>query len=359
MQEILEPFEGKNVLITGHTGFKGSWLSLFLLSLGAKVSGISLDPPTTPSHFDLLGLSKHMQDIRKDIREPLGLLKIFQECQPAIVFHLAAKPLVLESYLNPSVAFEVNVQGTVNVLEAVRKTPSVKAIVVITTDKVYANDERDTSFVEEDRLGAADPYSTSKAMAELAAESYKKSFFEKEGVGLATARAGNVIGGGDFAENRLVPDCMRALFSNAAIPLRNPGAKRPWMHVLDPLYGYLLLGSHLLKDPKKFSTPFNFGPVENVPMTCQEIAEELASIYGRGSWHKTGGENAPQEMKTLQLSSKKAFEHLGFEPRHTIRTALKDTLEWFQGYHRGENILDLSQKSLESYKSLFKAEVCL
>jgi len=346
VSEVLKKYQGQNVLVTGHTGFKGSWLSLFLLSLGSNVTGISLDPPTTPNHFDLIGLTRHMNDIRLDIRDRDALAKQIALAKPKILFHLAAKPLVLESYRNPVETFEVNVQGTVNVLEAARAS-EIESVVVITTDKVYGNDERDRPFSEEDPLGSADPYSTSKAMTELLAESYYKSFFQKEGLGLATARAGNVIGGGDFAENRLVPDCMRALFQNEKILLRNPGSRRPWMHVLDPLQGYLLLGAKLLTNPQKYSTCFNFGPLEDTPMTCQEIAETLMGMHGSGSWERVGVEGPP-EKKTLHLASLKAADALQFRPYHTIYTALKDTHEWFQAYHEGSNLFDASMNSLKA-----------
>lgn len=350
-------YQKQNVLITGHTGFKGSWLSLMLLHLGAKVSGISLNPPTSPNHFDLIGLQDHMQDIRIDIRNQEAISRAMQECKPSLVFHLAAETLVLDSYFNPLKTFEVNVQGTANVLEAIRKTPSVKAVVVITTDKVYLNNELGSAFAEEDPLGAADPYSTSKAMTELLAESYYKSFFKQAGIGVATARAGNVIGGGDFADNRLVPDCMRALFANKPIHLRNPGTKRPWMHVLDPLSGYLLLGAKLFENPLQFSSPFNFGPVEKDPLTCQDIAQNLINCHGKGSWHGKKEEGALQEKTTLQLASNKASRMLGFKPIHTIQSALQDTYSWYEGYYNREknSLLELSLKGITNFNEEFQA----
>lgn len=354
-KELKKIFRGKKILITGHTGFKGSWLALILSYFGAKVSGISLPPPTLPSHFELAGLKALLSDHHLlDIRDEASLKELMLKLQPEFIFHLAAQPLVLRSYENPLETFAINVQGTAHVLEAARQTPSLKGALVITTDKVYENDERGRSFREEDPLGASDPYSTSKAMTELLTKSYHASFFKDRNLGLATARAGNVIGGGDFADNRLVPDCIRALLAGNSIPLRNPWMQRPWMHVLDPVFGYLTLGARLLQDPHSFSTAFNFGPIAPVPLTCLKIAKKLISLHGSGSVKELNLVQAPKEKSTLQLNSKKAKDLLGFTPRHTIDSALEDTLKWYSAMPKNlkeGSMLKTSMLSVEHYLS--------
>ncbi|CRX37471.1 CDP-glucose 4,6-dehydratase [Estrella lausannensis] len=354
--ELKRVFRGKKVLITGHTGFKGSWLTLLLSHFGAQVSGISLPPPTLPSHFELAGIKTLVSSHHTlDIRNETALRELVLKLQPEFIFHLAAQPLVLRSYENPLETFAVNVQGTAHVLEAARQISSLQGVLVITTDKVYENDERGHPFLESDPLGASDPYSTSKAMTELLTKSYHASFFKSRNVGVATARAGNVIGGGDFAANRLVPDCIRALLAGRPIPLRNPWMQRPWMHVLDPLFGYLMLGAKLIEDPINFSTAFNFGPKDPTALTCQAIANKLICLHGSGSVNELSLPQAPKEKSTLQLNSEKAKAHLGFTPRHSIDSALEDTLTWYSVMPKKleeSTMLKASMRSIDRYLSM-------
>lgn len=355
-QELIQAFKGKNILVTGHTGFKGSWLS-FLLSLwGAHVSGISLPPPTSPSHFDLIGLKNLLKSHNiLDIRDAKALSALMQDLNPSFIFHLAAQPLVLRSYEDPLETFDVNVLGTAHVLEAARRVPSVQGVLVITTDKVYENDEEGTPFKESDPLGASDPYSTSKAMAELLARSYYTSFFKDRNIALATARAGNVIGGGDFAANRLIPDIIRSLIARKPVPLRNPSMRRPWMHVLDPVFGYVKLASKMLEEPKEYSTAFNFGPNEKTALTCREIVDRMIALHGEGNIKLLDSPSAPKEKCTLQLNSDKSKALLDFHPAHSIDSALKDTLAWYtslKSTHEAGSMRKASLRSLETYLSL-------
>jgi CDP-glucose 4,6-dehydratase len=327
----LKFYRGKTVLVTGDTGFKGSWLSLWLLSLGARVIGYAL-PPKKGEHFEACGLARKMEHFDGDIRDARMLDKIMRKAKPDMAFHLAAQPLVLESYTYPVETFEVNVMGTAHFLDSVRACKSTKAAVVITTDKVYENQERGVAFKESDPLGGHDPYSASKAAAEIVTQSYSRSFFaEKTGPAIASARAGNVIGGGDFARYRIVPDCIRALRTGNPIEVRNPHSVRPWQHVLEPLYGYLLLGASLSAHGHDFSGPWNFGSGSAQSRTVEELVNELAAVWGKGAVKILRPEKpGPKEAKYLHLNSVKATRTLGWKRIFTFREAVKNTIDEYK-----------------------------
>ena len=334
-------FRGMPVLVTGHTGFKGSWLSIWLRELGAEVIGYSVDVPTTPSNFEASRLGERMTDVRGDVRNLDALCRVIEEHKPQAVFHLAAQPIVRLSYAEPKETFDVNVGGTVNLLEAVRLTGSVKAVVCITSDKCYENREWLWGYREIDRLGGHDPYSASKAMAELAVASYRQSFFSVEsydehGVALASARAGNVIGGGDWAQDRLVVDCMRALMAGEPIPVRNPHSVRPWQLVLEPLSGYLWLAAKLLQeDGGRYAEAWNFAPREQVVVSVGDLVQKLIELWGAGEWQNlsAGQAQAPHETALLRLSREKATNRLGWQPVYDWHEAVAETVSWFRVYH--------------------------
>ena len=339
-------FEGMTVLVTGHTGFKGSWLSIWLRELGAKVVGYSLEPPTDPSNFELCGLGARIEHVHGDTRELEPLLATLRTYRPDVVIHLAAQPIVLTAYRDPKLTIDTNVTGTVNVLEAIRRTSSVRALVAVTTDKVYEDQGWFWGYRENDQLGGFDPYSASKAMAELAVRSYRQSWqqrwmdaateqcFSERTVGIATARAGNVIGGGDFAKYRLVPDSMKALALGAPIEVRSPSSIRPWEHLLEPLSGYLWLAVSLLRDPDAFGEAWNFGPAERVPITCEHIAEEAIRLWGSGSCKLGERSTEGHEASVLRVSWDKAASRLGWGPTYTWKEALAETVEWWKAYQR-------------------------
>ncbi len=328
-------YDGKRILVTGHTGFKGSWLCLWLTAMGARVSGLALDPDTDPSHWNLLALPD-VADHRVDLRDRAGVRAVFERAQPEIVFHLAAQPLVRRSYREPVATFETNVMGLLNVLDAVRDCPTVRALVNATTDKVYKDRHNDSGYRESDCLGGHDPYSSSKACAEILSTCYRKSFFHGNGSDgfaprLATARAGNVIGGGDWAEDRLVPDLVRAAQANRALMIRNPSATRPWQHVLDPLSGYLRLGQALLDDAD-CADAWNFGPDPEGELTVREIADRL-----HAGWPslrvELDHEAQPHEAAVLRLDCSKAKHRLGWRPTWSIDVALERTGGWYRDFH--------------------------
>ena len=344
---LRDAFDGRSVLVTGHTGFKGSWLSIWLNQLGARVVGYSLEPPTTPSNFLESRLAQHLTDVRGDVRDLARLCETIVAHRPTVVFHLAAQPLVLLSYQQPKETFDVNVSGMVNVLEAVRTTASVRAVVCITTDKVYENQEWLWGYREIDELGGHDPYSASKAMAELAAAAYRRSFFPVEryaehGVALATARAGNVFGGGDWGEHRLVPDCVRALTSGRPIQLRNPGFVRPWQILLEPLSGYLWLAAKLLsKEGIRFAEAWNLGPADRQQITAEQVVQKAIQLWGTGSY-STGTTQQEVETEVLRLDSDKATHRLGWHPICDWEEALGETIGWYrahqESYERGGTV---------------------
>ncbi len=328
-------FKDRTILVTGHTGFKGSWLSIWLSELGAKVIGYALDPRTERDNFVVTGLSDRMVDIRGDIRDFPKLLSVFQQYQPEFIFHLAAQPLVRRSYVEPRETYEVNVMGTVNVLEAIRQTDSVRTAINITSDKCYENKEWVWGYRESDPLGGSDPYSSSKGCAELVNSAYTRSYFNKTSqtgrvVGLASVRAGNVIGGGDWAEDRLVPDCIRALEEGKEIQVRNPEAVRPWQHVLEPLGGYLLLASKLDQEPSTFSGPWNFGPDGSQIVKVGQLVKRIVDHWGQGSWRDVSKPDEPHESKLLSLDIAKAKHQLGWAPELSIERAIEMTVEWYR-----------------------------
>lgn len=348
-------FDGMTVLVTGHTGFKGSWLTTWLLELGAKVVGYSLaEPPTDPSNFVVSRLSDRIIDIRGDIRDYDHIRDVIAAHKPELVFHLAAQPIVLHSIKQPKLTIDTNAGGTLNILEAIRTTDSVRALVSITTDKVYKNQEWLWGYRETDRLGGHDPYSASKAMAELAIASYRASFFPPEkyaehGVAISAVRAGNVIGGGDFADFRLVPDCMKALMSGNPIGIRNPLSIRPWQLVLEPLSGYLWLAVKLLQKGPAFGEAWNFGPLEIKGVPAHDLAEKLVELWGDGSWIHTDPGYAKVETGQLRLSWEKAAKQLDWRPVYTWQEALAEITDWFKAFQHEEDMYTVACEHIGNY----------
>ncbi len=348
-------FAGLTVLITGHTGFKGSWLTIWLKELGANVIGYALEePPTTPSNYAASNISGQITDIRGDVRDFDQLYNVIETHKPTLIFHLAAQPIVLKSIAEPRMTFEINVMGTINILEAIRRTNCVKALVSITTDKVYHNEEWLWGYRETDRLGGHDPYSAGKAMAEFAIASYRDTYFPPErynehGVAIASVRAGNVIGGGDFAQFRLVPDCMRALMNGDPIGVRNPLSVRPWQLVLEPLSGYLWLAVKLLQDGPNFADAWNFGPLETNGISTQAIAEKLVELWGSGSWVHTDPGYAKVETGYLRLTWEKAAQQLGWRPVYTWEEALTEITAWFKAFTHSANMYDVCRSHIAAY----------
>ncbi|WP_181872712.1 CDP-glucose 4,6-dehydratase [Billgrantia montanilacus] len=336
-----EAYRGRRVLITGHTGFKGSWLALWLHELGAEITGIGLTPATTPNHWDLLQLP--IQDHRVDIRDRQAVRSVIQKSQPEIVFHLAAQPLVRRSYRDPLESWSTNVMGTAHVLEACREQDSVRAIVAITTDKCYENREWTWGYREIDLLGGHDPYSASKAGSELVAASYRSAFFASRGAPqLATARAGNVIGGGDWSEDRLIPDLIRALEADQSLEIRSPAATRPWQHVLESLSGYLMLGQRLLSGDSRFAEAWNFGPEPEGNRPVAEVLERLAHHWSQMRWHITQ-EPQPHEAALLYLDSAKARSRLNWQPVWNLEATLAQTAHWYRTWMESQEVTSRQQ----------------
>jgi CDP-glucose 4,6-dehydratase len=336
----------RKILLTGHTGFKGSWLMLWLEKMGAEVCGYSLRPNTNPAHYSLLNLNSRSEI--EDIRNIIALKKLIQTYQPEIVFHLAAQPIVRYSYANPIETYEINVMGTLNVLEVCRYSPSVKAIVIITTDKCYENKEWVWGYRESDPMGGYDPYSSSKGCVELLINSYRNSYFninnyqKNHSILLASARAGNVIGGGDWAEDRLIPDVMQAALKNKKVQIRNPLATRPWQHVLEPLSGYLMLGQKLLEQNTLFASAWNFGPDDSGNKNVAEILRDLKKIWGKIDFEVDKNEN-PHEAGLLKLDCSKANQLLKWKENLTIQETLEYTVEWYKKYYLDDEIISLQQ----------------
>ena len=352
-------YKGQRVLVTGHTGFKGSWLCEWLVSLGAEVYGYSLNPPTRPSLFNQLHLAHRIKEHRiGDIRDLDALTRFMQHVKPAFVFHLAAQPLVIRSYKKPVETFETNVMGTVNILEAARKVYCQRktnrncSIVCITTDKCYENTETARPYRENDPMGGFDPYSCSKGCDELLISSYRRSFFGTPGsrVWVASARAGNVIGGGDWAKDRIIPDAMRAISANSKIIVRNPNSIRPWQHVLEPLSGYLVLGVALASRTRygEYASGFNFGPDPKDNHSVGELVGEILK-WTKGSWRAAPAKNAAHESKLLRLDIAKAKRILGWKPKWDFGTAAKNTALWYSSVLSGESPLSVTQRQIEEY----------
>ena len=334
-------YRGHRVLLTGHTGFKGSWLALWLKELGAEITGVALPPSSSPNHWDLLSLK--IDEYRLDIRDSEALASIVQKTRPEIVFHLAAQSLVRPSYRQPLDTWSTNVMGTVNLLEACRQTDDVKAVVVVTSDKCYENKESAAAYKETDRLGGHDPYSASKAAAELAASSYRDAFFQGANAPLvATARAGNVIGGGDWSEDRLIPDIVRAYEAKTALAVRNPNATRPWQHVLESLNGYLLLGQKLLAGESKYARAWNFGPHRGENVSVEAVLNIFQTYWPDFTWH-VKPELHLHEAQQLALDASQAQELLGWKPVWNLKQALAATAEWHAAYRKNKNVESKAQ----------------
>lgn len=349
-------WRGRRVFLTGHTGFKGGWLALWLQDCGAEVTGYALPPPTTPSLFELAGVADNMRSVIGDIRDLSALTAAVAEARPEVVFHLAAQPLVRYSYTSPVETYATNVMGTVNLLEAVRAVDSVRAVVVITTDKCYENREWVWGYRENEPMGGYDPYSNSKGCAELVTAAYRSSFFNparyaEHGVAVASVRAGNVIGGGDWAQDRLVPDIVRAFLAGQPVEIRNPHAIRPWQHVLDPLNGYLVLAERLCgSKATAFAEGWNFGPAEDDAEPVQAVVEQLATCWGDGaSWRLDGGEH-PHEAHFLRLDCAKARTRLGWRPRWPLAKALTEVAGWYKAFGEGKNLRSLTLQQIETFE---------
>jgi len=350
MVSYLSAFSGKRVMITGHTGFKGSWLAFLLKEAGADVLGYALPPRQPENHFELLGLSGLIQHVEGDIRDGEKLAAVMRGFQPGFVFHLAAQALVKQSYTDPVDTFSTNIMGSVNLLDAVRQCESVRSLVYITSDKCYENVEWVWGYRENDRLGGHDPYSASKAAAEIIFSAYARSYFSQcPNLGAASARAGNVIGGGDWAENRIVPDCIRAIQSGHPIRLRNPGATRPWQHVLEPLSGYLMLAAGLREAPETCSGVWNFGPSSSEARTVQKVAEHILASFGRNDEIIEIADAKQHEAKLLQLNCDKAHQLLGWNPRWTVEQALDATAEWYRKVREGAAARDVTRQQIQDY----------
>ncbi len=346
-----EFWNGKRILITGHTGFKGSWLALWLKMLGAKVCGYALAPETTPNLFEDLRLESEIESVTGDVRDLETFEKCLKNFQPEIVFHLAAQSLVRKSYRAPVDTYTTNVIGTVNVLEAVRAVGSVRAVVVITTDKVYENKEWHWAYRENERLGGFDPYSNSKACAELAVAAYRDSFFAETDCLIATARAGNVIGGGDWSEDRLLPDVFRSLIFGAKLEIRNPHSIRPWQHALEPLNGYLKLAEKLCAGEKSLTGGWNFGPSDEDSKSVGWILDEIKRIWNEPvNWQITGGKQ-PHEACLLKLDSAKAKSELGWLPKLTLDEAVNLTAEWYHGFMDKKDLAELTKRQILFYQN--------
>ena len=343
-------WQNRRVLVTGHTGFKGGWLSLWLAARGARVHGFSLDPPTTPSFHAACDVAGHVADDRRgDVRDPAALKACLTAARPEVVFHLAAQPLVRRSYREPLDTFDVNVMGTARLLEAVRACDSVRAVVVVTTDKVYDNREWDWAYREAEPLGGADPYSASKACTELVCESYRRSFLAAAGIRLATARAGNVIGGGDWAADRLVPDFLRAVAAGEPLAIRAPRSVRPWQHVLEPLAGYLLLAERLLESDR-FAEAWNFGPSEDDARPVGWVVDQLCGLVPDARWRQDGADH-PHEAGMLRLDSTKARQRLGWRPRWDLAEALARTVEWHRAWQGSADMAGVSLAQIEAFET--------
>jgi CDP-glucose 4,6-dehydratase len=348
-------WHGRKVLVTGHTGFKGSWLSLWLEQSGAKVIGFALAPPTEPSLFAAARVSEAMVDIRGDIRDAERVRAALAAHRPEIVLHLAAQPLVRQSYAEPVETFAANVMGTVHLLEAVRHTESVRAVVVVTSDKCYENKEWLWGYREDEPMGGHDPYSASKGCAEIVAAAYRRSYFSKDHcVGLATARAGNVIGGGDWARDRVLPDAVRALARGEAFVARRPAAVRPWQHVLEPLCGYLTLAERLHDEPSQYSEAWNFGPSEEDVVPVADLLDRFIKHWGEGSWRGEPVPSGPHEAQLLRLDSAKAHHRLGWRVALNLDETVAFTADWYRAACRGSAAIDLREltcRQIEQYET--------
>lgn len=341
-------YKGKRVLVTGHTGFKGAWLCRILALAGAQVTGYALEPPTDPSLFRIVDLESGMASVMGDVRDREHLTEVFARTRPELVFHLAAQPIVRESYRDPAGTYETNVMGTVNLLEAVRHTPSVRSVLNVTTDKVYENREWEYGYRETDPLDGYDPYSNSKSCSELVTHSYKKSFFSDGSCAVSTARAGNVIGGGDFAQDRIVPDCVRALGAGKEIIVRNPYSVRPFQHVLEPLFVYLEIAERQYEDPS-FQGYYNVGPDDKDCVTTGELVTRFCELWGEDASWVNRHDGGPHEANFLKLDCSRIKSVFGWRPRYEIGTALEKTAAWYRAYLAGEEMGEVTDRQIREY----------
>jgi CDP-glucose 4,6-dehydratase len=343
-------WRGRRVLVTGHTGFVGGWLSGLLCELGAEVGGYALSPPTDPSFFEATGMADRLAaSIIGDVRDGTGLAAAFQAIEPSIVFHLAAQPLVRRAQIEPQLTFETNVMGTVNVLQAVRDHAQTKAVLVMTTDKIYRNNNWVWPYRETDRIGGAEPYSASKAGTEFVVDAYRNVFLKPDsadgtGIGVASIRAGNIIGGGDWAAERLVPDAMRSFVEGRPVILRNPKATRPWQHVLDPLLGCLRLAENLASDPAAFSSGWNFGPAPDDSLPVRQLTEVLCEAWGGSAHFEIEESTAIFEERLLALDSSKAMAALAWRPRWRVSSAVRHTVDWYKAFYEGRDVWLLTRE---------------
>ena len=350
---MMDFYRNKRVLITGHTGFKGSWLAVWLNEAGAQVTGFALNPYSEKDNFVLTEIGKKITDLRGDIRDIDLVKSVFQTHQPEIVFHLAAQPLVRYSYHHAVETYDTNVMGSVNLMEAFRACPSAKVAVMITSDKCYENREQLTPYKEDDPMGGYDPYSSSKGAAEIAIASWRRSFmnpehFDRHGKAIASARAGNVIGGGDWTEDRIIPDCIRAMEAGKAVEIRNPTAIRPWQHVLEPLSGYLLLAKKMMESPTEFCEGWNFGPLPDSVANVQQIASRITESYGKGKLETVETDGVMHEAQLLTLDIRKAQSRLGWNPRLNLSETVDLTVEWYKNYDKSK-VYDLCVEQISKY----------
>lgn len=342
-------WKGKRVLLTGHSGFKGSWLSLILNEMGAEVVGLSLDPVTEPNLYSIIKVSQFVDENMGDICDRDHVSNVIKKSRADILIHMAAQPLVRESYNNPYDTYNVNLMGTVNVFEAARLCPNIKAILNVTTDKCYRNKEWIWPYREDDPLGGHDPYSASKSCSEMITHSYAKSFFVENNIGVASARAGNVIGGGDWSSDRLIPDFFRQMNSKKTLSVRSPGAVRPWQHVLEPLFGYLILIENLWQKPGDFSGPWNFGPGSENHQTVRYMVDKLCEICKQGAWEADKTSHV-HEALILKLDINKAKTYLNWSPMWDINQSIYQTALWYLNYAEGKDMIDISLEQIKNYR---------
>ncbi len=341
-------YNNKKILVTGHSGFKGSWLCRILTLAGAQVTGYSLEPPTKPSLYEIANIGQDINSVIGDIRDLDKLKEVFEAVQPEIVFHLAAQPIVRDSYKNPVYTYETNVMGTVNLMECVRLNKCVKSVLNVTTDKVYYNNEWEWGFRENEPLDGFDPYSNSKSCSELVTHSYKNSFFADDSVRVSTARAGNVIGGGDFANDRIIPDCVRAAMNNDKIVVRNPYSTRPYQHVLEPLYAYLMIAQKQYED-KKYEGYYNVGPDEVDCITTGNLVDMFCKIWGDGLQWENQYDGGPHEANFLKLDCSKIKTTFKWKPRWNVENAIEKTIEWSKCYTKNENVRNCMDLQIKDF----------
>jgi len=341
-------YRGKRVFVTGHTGFKGSWLCHILKRVGALVTGYSTEPPTSPSLFEVAKVAEGMTSVIGDIRDMGALYSAFSKAEPQIVLHLAAQPIVRESYREPVYTYETNVMGTVHILECVRKTPSVRSFLNVTTDKVYENKEWEWGYRENEPLDGYDPYSNSKSCSELVTHSYKNSFFANSGVAISTARAGNVIGGGDFAADRIIPDCVRAALAGQEIVVRNPYSTRPYQHVLEPLFAYLMIAARQYEE-EKYAGYYNVGPDDRDCFATGQLVEVFAAAWGEGLRYVVRCDNGPHEANFLKLDCSKLKAVFGWAPTWDLATAIEKVVEWTRVYRAGEDVRPVMDEQINAF----------